>query len=314
MLRPGLPTDPSSPLRRRLLRAALLAPLAGTLATLPGCSLPVHVDGTFLQPWRSHLQWGLADWQRSLKLAHALGCRQLVLQWTGIVGGSDGDWSLPDGSLQQLFTAARENDLRIRVGLPFQQRWWQAIGADDATLQAFLADSLAHARAAGWHRRRGRSSRPSAAGTCPTNWSSSTGPVRPPAMVGAVAARAGAGRQRAAVTVRSPATSAACSPMATWSRYGRRYWPRPRCGRWCRTVGVAGAGNVQQLQPLLDHFQAQGIGFDAIVELFRELPGSAADGSGFRAKPQMPHASSGSWRGHAAVAHSTCWSMRWSPG
>ena len=135
MVRPDLPTDPSSPLRRRLLRAAVLAPLAATLATLPGCSLPVQVDGTFLQPWRSHLQWGPADWQRSLKLAHALGCRQLVLQWTGIVGGSDGDWSLPDSNLQQLFTAASENDIRIRVGLPFQQRWWQAIGADDATLQ-----------------------------------------------------------------------------------------------------------------------------------------------------------------------------------
>ena len=135
MVRPDLPTDPSSPLRRRLLRAAVLAPLAATLATLPGCSLPVQVDGTFLQPWRSHLQGGPADWQRSLKLAHALGCRQLVLQWTGIVGGSDGDWSLPDSNLQQLFTAASENDIRIRVGLPFQQRWWQAIGADDATLQ-----------------------------------------------------------------------------------------------------------------------------------------------------------------------------------
>ena len=145
MVRPDLPTDPSSPLRRRLLRAAVLAPLAATLATLPGCSLPVQVDGTFLQPWRSHLQWGPADWQRSLKL-FTRGCRQLVLQWTGIVGGSDGDWSLPDSNLQQLFTAASENDIRIRVGLPFQQRWWQAIGADDATLQAFLADSLAHAR------------------------------------------------------------------------------------------------------------------------------------------------------------------------
>jgi hypothetical protein len=47
-------------------------------------------------------------------------------------------------------------------------------------------------------------------------------------------------------------------------------------------VGVAGAGNVQQLQPLLDHFHAHGIGFDAIVELFRELPGGPADGSGFK--------------------------------
>lgn len=168
MVPPVLPTDPSSPLRRRLLRAAVLAPLAGTLATLPGCSLPVQVDGTFLQPWRSHLQWGLADWQRSLTLARTLGCRQLVLQWAGILGGSDGDWTLPDSSLQQLFTAASENNIHLRVGLPFQQRWWQVIGADDASLQAFLADSLAQARRwlaqapwaqqpafGGWYARRG---------------------------------------------------------------------------------------------------------------------------------------------------------------
>ena len=89
---PMLPSDPSSPLRRRLLRAALLAPVAGALATLPGCSLPEQVDGTFLQPWRSHLQWGMADWQRSLQFARRLGCRQLVLQWTGISGGADGDF------------------------------------------------------------------------------------------------------------------------------------------------------------------------------------------------------------------------------
>jgi hypothetical protein len=143
---PMLPSDPSSPLRRRLLRAALLAPVAGALATLPGCSLPEQVDGTFLQPWRSHLQWGMADWQRSLQLARKLGCRQLVLQWTGISGGADGDWELPDTSIRMLFTAAAEAGIAVRVGLPFQQHWWKAIGADDATLQAFFADSLAQAR------------------------------------------------------------------------------------------------------------------------------------------------------------------------
>jgi hypothetical protein len=196
MVRPDLPADPSSPLRRRLLRAAVLAPLAATLATLPGCSLPVQVDGTFLQPWRSHLQWGLADWQRSLKLARTLGCRQLVLQWTGIVGGSDGDWSLPDGSLQQLFTAASENDIRIRVGLPFQQRWWQAIGPTMPRCRRSWPTAW-RTRAAGWHRRRGRSSPPSGLVPALRTGAVPLGRSGPPAMAGAVAARAGAGRQRA---------------------------------------------------------------------------------------------------------------------
>ena len=142
-----LPVDLSSPLRRRLLRAALLAPAVGALATLPGCSVPVQVEGTFLQPWRSHLDWTMADWQRSVGLAQRLGCKQqLVLQWIGIHGAPEGDWQLSDAGLRMLFTAAGQAGITVRVGLPFEQSWWQAIGGDDAALQAFFASSLARAQ------------------------------------------------------------------------------------------------------------------------------------------------------------------------
>lgn len=280
---PVLPADPSSPLRRRLLRTAVLAPLAAALTTLPGCSLPVQIDGTFLQPWRSHLQWGLADWQRSLKLARTLGCRQLVLQWTGIVGGSDGDWSLPDGSLQQLFTAATENDIRIRVGLPFQQRWWQAIGADDATLQAFLAESLAHARS--WLAQAPWAQQPAFGGWYlpyeleQYHWAD---PARQQwlaqwlhGLVQAASARGG----DCAMSCYFSRLQTDGNLVTLWQAVLAQAAVRPMVQDG---VGVTGAGNVQQLQPLLDHFHAHSIGFDAIVELFRELPGGPADGSAFK--------------------------------
>ncbi|MBN4995388.1 DUF4434 domain-containing protein [Stenotrophomonas maltophilia] len=283
MVRPDLPADPSSPLRRRLLRAAVLAPLAAALTTLPGCSLPVQVDGTFLQPWRSHLQWGLADWQRSLKLARTLGCRQLVLQWTGIVGGSDGDWSLPDSSLQQLFTAASENDIRIRVGLPFQQRWWQAIGADDASLQAFLADSLAQARR--WLAQAPWAQQPAFGGWYlpyeleQYHWADPARQLWLAQWLHGLVQAAGARGGDCAISCYFSRLQTNGNLVTLWQAVLAHAAVRPMVQDG---VGVAGAGNVQQLQPLLDHLHANGIGFDAIVELFRELPGGPADGSGFK--------------------------------
>ena len=196
MVAPVLPADPSSPLRRRLLRAAVLAPLAGTLATLPGCSLPVQVDGTFLQPWRSHLQWGLADWQRSLKLAHTLGCRQLVLQWTGIVGGSDGDWSLPTAACSSCSSPPARTTCASVSAYPSSS----AGGRRSAPTTPRCRRSWPTAwrtHAAGWHRRRGPSSRPSGLVPALRTGAVPLGRSGPPAMAGAMAARAGRRHRRA---------------------------------------------------------------------------------------------------------------------
>jgi len=279
---PTVPSDPSSPLRRRLLRAALLAPAAGMLAALPGCSVPTQVDGTFLQPWRSHLDWTMADWQRSVQLAQRLGCKQLVLQWAGIHGAPEGDWQLPDTSLRMLFTAAGEAGITVRVGLPFEQSWWKAIGGDDAALQAFFADSLARAQQwlaqAPWARLQAFGGWYVPYEIEQYHWADA-------ARVQQLAQWLHGLQQAAQAQGGDCAMSTYFSRLQTTGRL-ETVWatvldqvplrPMVQDG-----VGVAGAGNVQQLKPLLAMLKQRGVAFDAIVELFRELPGENNDGTQF---------------------------------
>lgn len=276
------PAPLPSPLRRQLLRAALLAPAVGALVALPGCSVPEKIDGTFLQPWRSHLDWGMADWQRSLKLAQRLGCRQLVLQWSGIHGAPDGDWELSENSLRMLFTAAGEAGIRVRVGLPFEQSWWKAISGDDAALQAFFADSLTRAQAwlaqAPWPRLQGFAGWYLPYEIEQYHWAD-------PARQQWLAQWLHGLQQAAQARGGDSAISTYFSRLSTegrldtlWSTLLDKVTLRPMVQDG---VGVAGAGNVQHLQPLLALLQQRGVAFDAIVELFRELPGSASDGTRF---------------------------------
>lgn len=278
-----LPADPCSPLRRRLLGAALLAPAVGMLATLPGCSMPEQVDGTFLQPWRSHLDWTMADWQRSVQLAKRLGCRQLVLQWAGIHGAPEGDWLLPDASLRMVFTAAGEAGITVRVGLPFEQSWWKAIGGDDATLQAFLAETLARAQQwlaqAPWARLQ-------AFGGWYLPYEIEQYHWADPARVQWLGQWLHGLQQAAHAQGGDCAVSTYFSRLQTSGRL-ETVWaslldqaplrPMVQDG-----VGVAGAGNVQELRPLLAMLKQRGAAFDAIVELFRELPGENTDGTQFK--------------------------------
>lgn len=277
-----LPDDPSSPLRRRLLRAALLAPAIGTLAALPGCSIPAKIDGSFLQPWRSHLDWTQADWQRSLHLAQRLGCTQLVLQWVGIHGAPEGDWQLSDASLRMLFTAAAETGIAVRLGLPFEHGWWKAIGGDEAALQAFFADTLPRARQwlaqAPWPRLQ-------AFGGWYLPYEIEQYHWADPARLQHLGQWLQGLQQAARAVGGDCAISTYFSRLQTdgqlqtvWARLLDQVALRPMVQDG---VGVAGTGNVQHLQPLLAMLKQRGVAFDAIVELFRELPGSAADGSRF---------------------------------
>ena len=84
---------------------------------LPGCAKPPRFDGSFIQPWRSHLDLGAQDWQQHMALAQHLGCRQIVVQWAGLYGsGGDADWTLPDSTMQLIFSTAGAG-LQVGVGL-----------------------------------------------------------------------------------------------------------------------------------------------------------------------------------------------------
>lgn len=277
-----LPADLSSPLRRRLLRAALLAPAIGALATLPGCSIPVKIDGSFLQPWRSHLEWTLSDWQRSLQLAQRLGCKQLVLQWVGIHGAPEGDWQLPDASLRMLFTAAGETGIAVRLGLPFEHSWWKAIGGDDAGLQAFFAESLVGAQQwlaqAPWPHLQAFDGWYLPYEIEQYHWADPARLQRLGQWLHGLQQAAHAVGGDCAISTYFSRLQTDGQLQTVWARLLDQVALRPMVQDG---VGVAGAGNVQQLQPLLALLKQRGVAFDAIVELFRELPGSAADGSRF---------------------------------
>ena len=272
---PGL----SSRQRRQLLRAALLLPAAAAMAPLPGCSPSERVDGSFLQPWREHLQWEMADWQRSVSLMRRLGCRQLVLQWTGIRGGDDGDWELPDTSLRMLFTAAGEAGMTVRVGLPFEQRWWQAIGADDAALQSFFDDSLGYARQwlarAPWPRLQAFGGWYLPHELEQYHWAT---PARQQQLAqwlhGLQQAAAERGGDCAVSTYFSRLPTQG-SLVALWESLLAQASLRPMVQDG---VGIAGMDNQQPLQPLLELFATTGTPFDIIVELFSQAPDPARDG------------------------------------
>lgn len=269
--------------RRRLLQAALLAPAMAALGALPGCSLPEQVDGTFLQPWLDHQNWTAADWQRSMKLAQRTGCRQLVLQWSGILGGPEGDWQLSDASVAMLFSAADHAGINVRVGLPFEQRWWQAIGGDETQLRSFFADSLQRARS--WLAQSALTRQRRFAGWYlpyeleQYHWAE---PARRQLLVGwlrdlqqAATARAG----DCAISTYFSRLETDGTLVGLWQHVLDATTLRPMVQDG---IGVAGTDNHQALLPLMNLFKQRGVAFDVIVELFRELPTVADDGSQFR--------------------------------
>ena len=276
-------SKPTSPGRRRLLQAALLAPTMAALAGLPGCSLPEQVDGTFLQPWLDHTNWTAADWQRSMNLARRVGCRQLVVQWSGILGGTEGGWQLSDSSFRMLFNAADQAGINIRVGLPFEQRWWQAISADETALRAFFEESLQRAhewlqqstlprqrRFAGWY--------------VPYeleqyHWADAQRRQWLAEWLQALQRAAVARGGDCAISTYYSRLATDGSLVSLWESVLATTTLRPMIQDG---VGVAGEDDHLALAPLLAFFKERGVAFDAIVELFHELPTAGGDGTQFR--------------------------------
>lgn len=284
--RPG--SRPFSPRRRDLLRLAALAPAAFGVGMLPGCSNPPHFDGSFIQPWRSHLELGAQDWQQHMALARELGCRQLVVQWAGLYGGGgDADWNLPDSVMQLIFSTAAAAGLQVRVGLPYHSGWWKALQAPDpATLDAFLALTLDNARAylhsAPWNRQANFAGWYVPYELEQFHWAQDDRQQRLCAWLAALcdAARAGTAQVTAISTYFSRLQTSGSLPQL-WTRILDQAPLRPMVQDG---VGVAGLANLDGVDPLLALLRARKVDFDVVVELFEELPTSAADGSHFQAQ------------------------------
>lgn len=285
------PDAPASPLRRRLLQAAALA----ACLPLAACDAPVALTGTFVQLWREHLDWSREQWQSRLAATRAFGCTTIFVQWVGIdtensgtsdtsgtssdagSGGVPHDWRAPDTLLQGLLDDCAQLGITVHLGLPYDDRWWQIIGAADASaLDAFLASTAARAtawmRAAAWPRHRAFGGWYLPYEIEQHSWADAARAQRLANWLHTLAEVA------KATSTRAPSLSTYHSRLATTPASATLD------GLWRRLIahaelhpmiqdgaGAEGIDGYTALQPLHDLFVAQGVPFDLIVELFENI-------------------------------------------
>lgn len=270
--------------RRDFLGAGVAAACAAGLA---GCSASQPVTGSFLQPWRSHLEMPRDQWRQRLADTQALGCRELFVQWSGVFSDAEAaGWQLSQAQVADLLDICAELGMGVHLGLPYDDRWWKQISlANAAGPAAFLAHATSHAE------------RYMALSTWPAHaafrgwyipyeleqyhWADAG---RMALLAPALQAMA---RAAAATSGRAPTISTYFSRLQTqgdlaalWGFLLDRVDLHPMIQDG---VGVAGLDNLAALEPLRQMLQGRHAPFDLIVELFEQLPGPA-DGSDFQAR------------------------------
>ena len=274
---------PASTGRRRLLQGLGVAALA---ASLPACAPAWSVQITFLQLWPSHLELSPQAWRERIAAMHALGFREIIIQWVGASGGAQ-PWQLPASTLALIFDEAERLGMGLQLGLPYDERWWRQLGnPDDAALAAFLqatqAQALAYAQASnairlaafrGWY--------------IPYeieqhNWAA---PGRQALLAQWLRELSDPLAQQ---TGRVPAISTyhsklpgALSLADLWNGLLDVVRLRPMLQDG---VGVSGMAAYEALEPLHRMLLARRAPFDLIVELFEELPSERQDGTTFNAR------------------------------
>ncbi len=279
---PALSHPCPAPGRRRLLRAAAGWPLLPLLPLFPlaACTGQPVFASTFLQVWRSHLELGQAQWHQRLKAVCALGCGEIVIQWAAVDG--EQPWQIPDALLDFLFDDAGQLGLGIRLGLPYDERWWQALGApDDATLPRFLARtrarSLTYAEQARWPGRSNFRGWYIPYELEQHNWGT---PQRQALLVPWLHSIAAGAAPRPAISTYYSRLPSPGTLEGLWAAILGQVAVRPMIQDG---VGVAGLDNYQALAPLLALLRERKTSFDLIVELFQELPSERQDGTTFKA-------------------------------
>lgn len=263
--------------RRRLLLGLAAAGLAG----IPGCSPVSTLQGSFLQLWRSHLDWTPAQWRERFEQTRRLGCRDLVIQWVGLEGGQS--WRAPDALVALLFDEAQRCGMTVELGLPYDERWWKVLAAPDTqTLPQFLQASsehgVAYMQSAAWSRH------PAFRGWYipyeleQYNWGT---PERQALLIPWLESFASAAEEAPAISTYYSQLPSAGSLADLWRVIldGVAVRPMVQDG-----IGVAGMKNYAALEPLRKLLRQRGTPFDLIVELFEEIPSDKTDGSTFNAR------------------------------
>ncbi|MDP9900640.1 DUF4434 domain-containing protein [Variovorax ginsengisoli] len=258
-----------------------LGGLGGAMAAalLAGCAAPLRFEGSFLQPWESYAALPETEWRRRLQATRALGCEEIVLQWSGHEGGAN-PWVLPEPLLQSLFDEAGRAGMGIRLGLPYDERWWPVLAATapDARgdfLRATQGRSLQAMQDTRWTRQPGFRGWYLPYEIDAYNWAT---PARQRMLADwlqpmAETARA-EGRPPLAVSTFHSQLQTEGRLTAVWTTLLDRMPLRPMLQDG---VGVAGLDHAAGLDSLSAMLRQRGVAFDWIVELFEQLP--AADGS-----------------------------------
>ncbi|VVE15189.1 DUF4434 domain-containing protein [Pandoraea nosoerga] len=274
---------PHSPMRRRLMQAAALA----ACLPLAACTPPPEVGGTFVQLWRSHLDWTPDQWRQRLAATHALGCKEIFVQWVGIDGEPANTWIAPDSLVQTLLDESAALGMGVHLGLPYDERWWKAIGmADDAPLDAYLQRTgqrvARYMQQTVWPRHHAFRGWYFPYEIEQYDWALPARQDKLAVWLGDMSAVA------VATSGRTPTISTYYSRLPTtgtladlWRTLLDRVTLHPMIQDG---VGVAGLANYDSLAPLHDMLRARAAPFDLVIELFEELPSKKDDGTEFNAR------------------------------
>lgn len=260
-------------------------------ALLSACTAPPpRFQGSFLQPWKSHESLSIDEWRRRLRITRALGCGEIVLQWSALYGGAF-DWAPPDSLLAMLFEEAAREGMGIRMGLPYDEGWWKAMGSKDpAVLPSLLATArdrcLPLMESARWPKLPGFRGWYLPYEIDQYNWA--TAERRGQLVdwldgIATVARRTGG--QPLAVSTFFSRLPTEGSLAELWSQILDRVPLRPMLQDG---VGVAGIDNLAGLEPLRALLRRRGVAFDLVVELFEQLPAAPGGEEGFKARAATP--------------------------
>lgn len=278
------------PLQRRAWLAMAATSLLAACGS--GSSGPEQkFQATFLQPWQSYETLPVAEWRRRLQLMRDLGCTEIILQWSALYGGNF-PWTMPEPLLQLLFDEAGSKGMGIRVGLPYDEGWWNALRTSRAQgLPDFLARTEARClqtlQTSRWPGQPGFRGWYLPYELDQYNWAT---PERQALLVPwlrslADAAHASYPHQPLALSTFYSALPTAGSLAQLWAAILDQAQVRPMLQDG---VGVAGLDNYAGLEPLGALLRERGVAFDLIVELFEQLPPLPNTNNAFRAKAASP--------------------------
>ncbi len=266
-------------------RRALLTFAGATLVS--SCyKAPVRFQGTFFQPWRDFESVSTEDWRKRMRTVRALGCKQIVLQWSAHYGG-DHPWTMSDALIGTLFEAAGTEGMQVRLGLPYDEGWWKAMAATDSeTLPMFLASTQARCidtlQTSQWPEQPGFRGWYLPYEIDQYNWAT---PLRRALLLvwleGITAAAAERVPEPLALSTFFSQLPSSGSLAGLWTDILERMELRPMLQDG---VGVGGMRNYAGLEPLRQLLRQRAVPFDLIVELFEQLPALENTNGAFRAR------------------------------